>query len=113
MRTDKSYMIVIPHFKLYPAFFPLKWFICIPNISAVRGNVVFETLHDFYQTAIIKKQTKTPLKALLKSTFEIKFSLAIIIIQFNTLPPPLKYVKIIAVNSHFNTIIYQYFKKFT
>lgn len=53
MRTDKSYMIVIPHFKLYPALFPLKWLICIPNISAVRGNVVFETLHDFYRTAIV------------------------------------------------------------
>gem|GEM_PF-5972632 len=53
MRTDKSYMIVISHFKLYPALFPLKWLICIPNISAVRGNVVFETLHDFYRTAII------------------------------------------------------------
>ena len=52
MRTDKSYMIVIPHFKIYPALFPLKWLICIPNISAVRGNVVFETLHDFYRTAI-------------------------------------------------------------
>ncbi len=47
MRTDKSYMIVISHFKLYPALFPLKWLICIPNISAVRRNVVFETLHDF------------------------------------------------------------------
>ena len=46
-------MIVISHFKLYPALFPLKWLICIPNISAVRGNVVFETLHDFYRTAII------------------------------------------------------------
>ena len=34
--------------------FPLKWLICIPNISAVRGNVVFETLHDFYRTAIKK-----------------------------------------------------------
>jgi len=54
MRTDKSYMIVISHFKLYPALFPLKWLICIPNISAVRGNVVFETLHDFYRTAIEK-----------------------------------------------------------
>jgi hypothetical protein len=32
--------------------FPLKWLICIPNISAVRGNVVFEMLHDFYRTAI-------------------------------------------------------------
>ena len=53
MRTDKSYMFVISHFKLYPALFPLKWLICIPNISAVRGNVVFETLHDFYRTAII------------------------------------------------------------
>ena len=53
MRTDKSYMIVISHFKLYPALFPLKWLICIPNISAVRGNVVFETLHDFYRTAIV------------------------------------------------------------
>ena len=52
MRTNKSYMIVISHFKLYPALFPLKWLICIPNISAVRGNVVFETLHDFYRTAI-------------------------------------------------------------
>ena len=52
MRTDKSYMIVISHFKLYPALFPLKWLICIPNISAVRGNLVFETLHDFYRTAI-------------------------------------------------------------
>ena len=47
-------MVVISHFKLYPALFPLKWQICIPNISAVRGNVVFETLHDFYRTAIIK-----------------------------------------------------------
>ena len=53
MRTDKSDMIVISHFKLYPALFPLKWLICIPNISAVRVNVVFETLHDFYRTAII------------------------------------------------------------
>ena len=52
MRTDKSYMIVISHFKLYTALFPLKWLICIPNISAVRGNVVFETLHHFYRTAI-------------------------------------------------------------
>ena len=58
MRTDKSYMIVISHFKLYPALFPLKWLICIPNISAVRGNVVFETLHDFYRTAIIRKDIK-------------------------------------------------------
>ena len=24
MRTDKSYMIVIPHFKIYPALFPPK-----------------------------------------------------------------------------------------
>ena len=31
--------------------FPLKWLICIPSISAVQGNV-FETLHDFYRTAI-------------------------------------------------------------
>ena len=46
-------MVVISHFKLYPALFPLKWLICIPNISAVQGNVVFETLHDFYRTAII------------------------------------------------------------
>ena len=45
-------MIVIPNFKLYTALFPLKWLICIPNISAVQGNVVFETLHDFYRTAI-------------------------------------------------------------
>ena len=52
MRTDKSYMIVISHFKLYTALFALKWLICIPNISAVRGNVVFETLHDLYWTAI-------------------------------------------------------------
>ena len=52
MRTDKLYMIVISHFKLYTALFPLKWLICISNISAVRGNVVFETLHDFYRTAI-------------------------------------------------------------
>ena len=52
MRTDKSYMVVISHFKLYPALFPLKWLICIPNISAVRGNVVFEMLHNFYRTAI-------------------------------------------------------------
>ena len=60
MRTDKSYMIVISHFKLYPALFPLKWLICIPNISAVRGNVVFETLHDFYRTAIIYNIGRTP-----------------------------------------------------
>ena len=59
MRTDKSYMIVISHFKLYPALFPLKWLICIPNISAVRGNVVFETLHDFYRTAIVFYQSVT------------------------------------------------------
>ena len=52
MRTDKSYMVVILHFKLYPALFLLKWIISIPNISAVRGNVVFETIHDFYRTAI-------------------------------------------------------------
>lgn len=47
-------MVVISHFMPYPALFPLKWLICIPNISAVRGNVVFETLHDFYRTAIIR-----------------------------------------------------------
>ena len=47
MRTDKSYMVVILHFKLYPALFLLKWLISIPNISAVRGNVVFETIHIF------------------------------------------------------------------
>ena len=47
-------MVVISHFKFYPALFPLKWLICIPNISAVRGNVVFETLHDFYRTAILE-----------------------------------------------------------
>ena len=52
------YMIVISHFKLYPALFSLKWLICIPNISAVRGNVVFETLHHFYRTAI-KADIKT------------------------------------------------------
>jgi hypothetical protein len=46
-------MVVISHFKLYPALFPLKWLISVPNISAVRGNVVFETLHDFHRTAII------------------------------------------------------------
>ena len=57
MRTDKSYMIVISHFMPYPALFPLKWLICIPNISAVWGNVVFETLHDFYRTAIYQKTT--------------------------------------------------------
>jgi hypothetical protein len=51
-------MVVIFHFKLYPALFSLKWLICIPNISAVRGNVVFETLHDFYRTAIIFNMTK-------------------------------------------------------
>ena len=45
-------MVVISHFKLYSALFPLKWLICIPNMSAVRGNAVFETLHDFYRTAI-------------------------------------------------------------
>ncbi len=52
MRTDKSYMTVISHFKLYPALFILKWLICIPNISAVRGNVVFEKPLEFYRTAI-------------------------------------------------------------
>ena len=52
MRTDKSYMIVVPHFKLYPALFHLKWLIYKPNISAVQGNVIFETLHDFYRKAI-------------------------------------------------------------
>ena len=45
-------MVVISHFKLYPTLFPLKWLICIPNISAVRGNVIFLTLHEFYRTAI-------------------------------------------------------------
>ena len=49
-------MVVISHFKLYPALFPLKWLICIPNISAVRGKVVFEMLNDFYRTAIFWKQ---------------------------------------------------------
>jgi hypothetical protein len=34
--------------------FPLKWLICIPNISAVRGNVVFEMLHDFYRKQYIE-----------------------------------------------------------
>ena len=47
-------MVVISHFKFYPALFSLKWLICIPNISAVRGNVVFESIHDFYRTAIEK-----------------------------------------------------------
>ena len=61
MRIDKSYMIVIPHFKLYPALFPLKLLICIPKISAVRGNVVFETLHDFYWTAITLNKTYRPI----------------------------------------------------
>ena len=46
-------MVVISHFKLYPALFSLKWLICIPNIPAVRGNVVFETLHDFWRMAQI------------------------------------------------------------
>ena len=50
-------MVVISHFKLYSALFPLKWLICIPNMSAVRGNAVFETLHDFYRTAIIFNKT--------------------------------------------------------
>ena len=58
-------MVVISHFKLYPALFPLKWLICIPNISAVRGNVVFETLHDFYRTAIILYKTKESLKGII------------------------------------------------
>ncbi len=57
MRIDLSYMVVISHFKLYPALFPLKWLICIPNISAVRGNVVFDTLHDFYRTVIKPNRT--------------------------------------------------------
>ena len=47
-------MVVISHFKLYPALFSLKWLISIPNISAVPGNVVFETIHDFYRTAIFQ-----------------------------------------------------------
>ena len=67
MRTDKSYMIVISHFKLYTALFPLKWLICIPNISAVRGNVVFETLHDFYRTAIVFFVTLRPKQAKITS----------------------------------------------
>ena len=46
-------MVVISHFKLYPALFHLKWLIYKPNISAVQGNVIFETLHDFYRTAIV------------------------------------------------------------
>ena len=45
-------MIVVPHFKLYPALFHLKWLIYKPNISAVQGNVIFEMHHDFYRTAI-------------------------------------------------------------
>ena len=45
-------MVVISHFKLNLALFLQKWLICIPNISAVPGNVVFETIHDFYRTAI-------------------------------------------------------------
>ena len=72
-------MVVISHFKLYPALFPLKWLICIPNISAVRGNVVFETLHDFYRTAIVffrNGKTEYPLSrfpmAILSS--EMRFS---------------------------------------
>ena len=69
MRTDKSYMIVISHLKLYPALFPLKWLICIPNISAVRGNVVFETLHDFYRTAIIIIYERAYLHRLCKTSF--------------------------------------------
>ena len=47
-------MVVISYFKLYPALFSLKWLISIPNISAVPGNVVFETIHDFYRTAIFQ-----------------------------------------------------------
>ena len=46
-------MVVISHFKLNLALFLQKWLICIPNISAVPGNVVFETIHDFYRTAIV------------------------------------------------------------
>jgi hypothetical protein len=46
-------MVVIPHFKLYPAYFSPKRLVCKPSVSAVRGNVVFETLHDVYRTAII------------------------------------------------------------
>ena len=49
-------MVVISHFKLYPALFPLKWLICIPNILALRGNVVFEKPLEFYRTAIIKRK---------------------------------------------------------
>ncbi len=66
MRIDLSYMVVISHFKLYPALFPLKWLICIPNISAVRGNVVFETFHDFYRTALI-----TNSKMLTSTTYKV------------------------------------------
>ena len=34
------------------------------KISDVRGYVVFETLHDFYWTAIIKKESATLLMKL-------------------------------------------------
>ena len=60
-------MVVISRCKLYPALFPLKWLICIPNISAVRRNVVFETLHDFYGTAIIKEMVKASVLIILTS----------------------------------------------
>ena len=52
MRTDKSYMVVPPHFKLYLARFSLKRLVCKPSVSVVRGSFVFETLHNFYRTAI-------------------------------------------------------------
>ena|GEM_PF-6773404 len=32
------------------------------NLTAVRENVVFETLHDFYRTAIILKENATHLR---------------------------------------------------
>ena len=70
-------MVVISHFKLYPALFPLKWLICIPNISAVRGNVVFETLHDFYRTAIffyITRDDTTELMVILNLFNVVQFA---------------------------------------
>ena len=58
-------MVVISHFKLYPALFPLKWLICIPNISAVRGNVDLKRFMIFtgqqYLHVIVSHQGKETL----------------------------------------------------
>ena len=54
MGTEKSYMVIICYFELYPTVPPKKkWLICTPAISAVPENDVLKILPNFYCTLII------------------------------------------------------------